>query len=353
MGVWGSIFGWKNLFRWDVLGAIVPGIFLAVGVGMLTVDWFPGNLLIAQVSLTIAIVLFVTKAIGHAIESEGSRISRSLFAFFLSLVSIAIWWQAITSIQQHKTNPSGLLPSLAFFEKPWIEHISWMCIGMLILILLRWVALASVSISKRAKQEQVSAKGFLDFKLQAELAMSDLPRALEPITAISVQVGRAIQKQALEVKRAASMSTRRQIRVTKVAAMRLDKYSRGLNRKCSRLEQIGSSLQEGLLGWYTWAHNQEASRIALSQATPSLRRLCESITTAIKTTEAFIASLEATKGVSRDMNEALERHIQVVWRIRNANSNIASACLKALQIADGYELPVQPSLAEAERAAQI
>jgi hypothetical protein len=345
MGVWGSIFGWKTLFRWDVLGAIVPGIFLAVGVGMMTVDWFPRNLLIAQVSFTIAIVLFVIKAIGHAIESEGSRVSRILFAFFLPLVSITLWWQAITNIQQHKTSPSSLLPLLGFLENPWVGHISWMCLGMVVLILLKWVALALASIGKRAKHEQVSAKGFLDFKFQAETAIAGLSPALESITAISVQVGNAIDKQTRETKAAALMSTRNQIRVTKVGAMRLDKYSRRLNRKCFRLEQIGSSLQEGLLGWYTWAFKQEASRIALSQATPSLRTLCESMAKAIQSTEIFIATLEASKGVSRDMNDALERHIQVLGRIRNANSNIASACLSALQIADANALPEQPSLA--------
>ena len=122
MGVWGSIFGWKTLFRWDVLGTIVPGIFLAVGVGMLTVDWFPHNLLIAQVSFTIALTLLVIKVVGHAIESEGPRVSRGISALFLSLVFITIWWQSTSSIQRHKTRPINLLPLIRFSENPWVAH---------------------------------------------------------------------------------------------------------------------------------------------------------------------------------------------------------------------------------------
>jgi hypothetical protein len=131
-------------------------------------------------------------------------------------------------------------------------------------------------------------------------------------------------------------------RTTRVGALRLDKYSRRLDRKCSRLEQIGSSLQEGLLGWYIWAHKQEASRIALSQATPSLRSLCQSIRSEIQGTDNYIATFEAMKGVSRDMNGALERHIQVLRRIRNANSNILIACTGALNIADSALSSEQP-----------
>jgi hypothetical protein len=95
MSVWGSVFGWKTLFRWDVLGAVIPGIFLAVGIGILTVDWFPHNLLISQVSLTIAALISVVKFFGQAIESEGGKLSRTAFALTLSAIAILFWWLAL------------------------------------------------------------------------------------------------------------------------------------------------------------------------------------------------------------------------------------------------------------------
>lgn len=102
MGVWRSIFGWKALFRWDALGAIVPGIFVAVGVGVMSVDWFPYHLLIAQIFFAIGALLCVIKFIGHAIESEGTRTSRWLFAIILSSIAIALTVWVDYSIQIHK-----------------------------------------------------------------------------------------------------------------------------------------------------------------------------------------------------------------------------------------------------------
>ena len=256
--------------------------------------------------------LFLIKVVGHAVESEDSHLSRSIFACSISLISLGSWFLVIRSIQRHKTNPSNFSPLMSFLGRSWVEHILWMCLGMLILILTQWGIFAASSISNRSKQKQLSEKGFLDFKLQAETAMADISPAINPITAITSQVGDAMARLAQKVSAVTAKSTGNQLRVTKSGAVKLDKYSRRLDSKCLRLEQIGSSLQEGLLGWYTWAHKQEASRIALSEATPSLRRLCQSMTLGIQGTDSYIATLKTMKGVSRDMNAALERHIQVI-----------------------------------------
>ena len=62
---WRSIFGWETFLRWDVLAAIVLGVFLATGFAMLGVDWFPHNLLISQVGFSVAVLLTVIKTIGQ------------------------------------------------------------------------------------------------------------------------------------------------------------------------------------------------------------------------------------------------------------------------------------------------
>ncbi len=89
MGVWRSIFGWKALFRWDALGAIVPGIFVAVGVGVMSVDWFPYHLLIAQIFFAIGALLCVIKFIGigimrfcQATARCGLRVEGSIYDTF-------------------------------------------------------------------------------------------------------------------------------------------------------------------------------------------------------------------------------------------------------------------------------
>ena len=102
-GIWASIFGWKALFRWDVLGAIVPGIFVAVGFAMLTLDWFPGNLLLGQVCFAVAGLLCVIKTVGHAIEHKGGVFGRVIFAVMLSAIFIGIDSYFVWAVQKHKT----------------------------------------------------------------------------------------------------------------------------------------------------------------------------------------------------------------------------------------------------------
>jgi hypothetical protein len=103
MGIWRSIFGWRALFRWDALGAVVPGIFLAGGLGVLGLDWFPHHLLISQLCLGIATFLCIVKIVGHAVESTDTLKARLIFGILLTILAawIGIW--VILVIQKHKS----------------------------------------------------------------------------------------------------------------------------------------------------------------------------------------------------------------------------------------------------------
>jgi hypothetical protein len=108
MGVWRAIFGWQTLLRWDVLGALVPGIFFAVGLAMLGLDWWPHNLFISQVAFTVAGSLGVLKTVAHAIETQGSKVSRFVFVVVVSFVLIASMVWADIVIQKHKSKSSRM-----------------------------------------------------------------------------------------------------------------------------------------------------------------------------------------------------------------------------------------------------
>jgi hypothetical protein len=103
MGVWRGVFGWNALFSWTVLGVIVPGILIGCGFALLAIDWFPHNLLIAQICVSISAVLLIVKIIGHAIVSEGSKGQRAAFAVVLCCVAIAIAMSIDWIVQKHKT----------------------------------------------------------------------------------------------------------------------------------------------------------------------------------------------------------------------------------------------------------
>jgi len=99
--LWG-IFGWRGFFRWDVLGAIIPGVFIAVGLGLLSVDWFPNNLLISQLCLSVAGLLCTAKLIGQAVESSATVRSRVFFAIVVSSMVIGLTFFADLTIEHHK-----------------------------------------------------------------------------------------------------------------------------------------------------------------------------------------------------------------------------------------------------------
>ncbi len=102
VGLWRGLFGWDTLFRWDVLGALVPGVFIAVGLGLLGIDWFPDNLMISQVCFSVAALMVITKTIGHAHTNNGSVISKVIFCVVLCGITLVIALFTVLAIQSHK-----------------------------------------------------------------------------------------------------------------------------------------------------------------------------------------------------------------------------------------------------------
>jgi hypothetical protein len=101
--LWRGVFGWEHLFRWDVLGSLVPGVFLAVGVGMLGVEWFPNNLLISQICFSIGCLMVIAKTVGQARSARNSSLlSRLVFGVVVCGVALTITVTAIWSIESHK-----------------------------------------------------------------------------------------------------------------------------------------------------------------------------------------------------------------------------------------------------------
>ena len=105
--LWTSIFGWDAFFRWDVLGAMVPGVFLACGVGLMSIEWFPNNLLVSQVCFVICGVLCVIKTIGHAWKHPNSTLRHKVvFCLLICSPLVILDYWVISVIQSHK-NKSG------------------------------------------------------------------------------------------------------------------------------------------------------------------------------------------------------------------------------------------------------
>lgn len=340
MGIWRSAFGIKTIFRWDVFGVLIPSVLLAAGFGVLGVDWFPHNLLISQASFTIAALLILVKTVLFANEEEASNRQRISFAALIGLPTCAIWWLLVTNIERHKTHPESLAFVLLYLHFPWVHDAYWMVVGVITFLLIQKGVMLRVSQLEMRPRHLDAARGLLDWKLQAENAMADLGPAILPITALTKKVGATIERQTSEIQQALSQSTEKQLRVTKNGARRLDALSTRMQTKCLRLETIGHDLQEGLIGWSTWVNGRNNPGDSFATSVPNLPDLCPTISHAIAGTEQFIETLEKSKGISRDMNEALDRHIAVMRRVVAASKNILDACLKALGTGESDGLSV-------------
>lgn len=97
-----EIFSHKTVFGWSVIGVIVPGVFVAFGGIVLTVDWFPHNLSFAQILFFVAASFVVTKIVLMLIEYEDSLWSKIAFGAVTCGVIIGVTGYAIWQIQIHK-----------------------------------------------------------------------------------------------------------------------------------------------------------------------------------------------------------------------------------------------------------
>jgi hypothetical protein len=219
----------------------------------------------------------------------------------------------------------------------WVGRAFWLFTGAFMMIFFLVLVVALKAVRDRSIVSQQAKNGFLDYKLQAENAIISLPAALAPITAITFNVGKMIEAQTRQVQAAAQKPTVVQLRVVKRTATKLDVYSRQIHSRCSLLEGTGARLEEGMLGWFAWIKSQNELKPQLIQVIPTLQVLGSTVASTILKINDYIRSMEANKGISRDMNIALEAHIQAVTRVRDASIAIQQSCMSALRFIDAQE----------------
>jgi hypothetical protein len=110
----------------------------------------------------------------------------------------------------------------------WIEgpHGRWFdkLLGAVHALIALFIFLGNAAVLKVVQGRTAKdAKGFLDYKLDAENAMRTLPSMLDKLTKIMNQVSPAMSKHTEALIRA--KSTAEQLRVSEAAASSLDKYS--------------------------------------------------------------------------------------------------------------------------------
>lgn len=57
----------------------------------------------------------------------------------------------------------------------------------------------------------------------------------------------------------------------------------------------------------------------------------------VSSTDLYLTAVEATRGVSRDMNDAVNAHLLCIKRIRDVNEKIRKSCSDGLRILEAIE----------------
>jgi len=151
---------------------------------------------------------------------------------------------------------------LKVLAEPGVRYVLCIVFGMLFLELSRRIARWLTIVRKRKTGGRTGAKGFLDYKMQAEEGMHRLSPKVNEITNIITKVGISLEGYAKTVQRASTSAARIQLKKVRQAANMLDGYSRQLDKQCDDLEQIGDSLTEGMYEWLKWISTQPNRWIA-------------------------------------------------------------------------------------------
>jgi hypothetical protein len=181
---------------------------------------------------------------------------------------------------------------------------------------------------KNRKKVYAQTKGFLDYKLEAETAMSALPSILGKLTVVTSKVGPAMDGHTREL--ANALTTERQIGVSKRAAHTLDRSTKGFDKVLIDYEATGATLVEGLDGWSIWL-GKTSNKTALVPFIGALREFIPVINTSTQQIEQYISIMNNGKGASSVLNAGVDRHVRSLSRVLEVNVRIRDMCIETLR----------------------
>ena len=242
-----------------------------------------------------------------------------------------------------QTASAGLYQFRAFCGRPMVSKLFWVILGATFLRVVQLLASRVRASNSRRARDSKAAKGFLDYKLQAENAVTALPGVFDSLTRINATVVSMIERKTRSMQAAVSRSTGVQIRIVATAARKLDHYSRKMEAGCRELESLGVALHEGMSGWLGWMRGQSEAANVAAPLVAVLEAASESIGQTIRNIGTYIRILTANKGVSAEMNSALDRHIKVSETVRAASARILADCEDGLRTLRQAGVPSRPN----------
>ncbi len=165
---------------------------------------------------------------------------------------------------------------------------------------------------RRSAKFASSEKGFLDHQLNLTQAIKEFQKVLNEIGAEIGRSGTAAGKIGKKFALAGN-NARFAHRAASVGAARLDKHAIRMERALTKFEGTVSLMIEstaGFLGWIT--PTTEAEKQPLIETRSSLVSLIELTQNSVSTTETYRNGLLKVKGISQEMNSAINRQVSVI-----------------------------------------
>jgi hypothetical protein len=250
-------------------------------------------------------------------------------------VSLVIALAAFGLLNYWAGNPVGRYGSAVWVwwngpHRRWFDRFS----GALYLLVILVVLMLALGVILRLRQRPINQapKGFLEYKLDAEVALSKMPAILAGLTAIMTEVGPSMEQHSEAL--AKGTTTAQHLKVSREASSSLDKYSSRLSRASVKYIRVGETFCTGLTGWSSWIEATRPSGLDPAFHAAMIE-FGKTLHTSTEQMRGYVVSIGHMKGISRTLDAAAERHISALNPILGMTLRIKAACANSLRILEG------------------
>ena len=308
-------------------------IAAAIAVVLFLINKTPTSTIICLLALTVLLMHPVTQ-----VPWIRNKRKRQFFAIVVLIAFIIFFGFHVWPTQDNdRQNRLGALikESEAVISRisknMWIRRCTWIAVGFSLSWLFGRVKRV-LSFYRRLGGSRLKAKGFLDYKLQAEEGMRAFSPVLGRITKITTATGNYFVTASIQLQKLTSSPARVQLQYVEKVARKLYKLSKELDDESIRLKEISDSSIEGINGWMKWMSFQKNKEAAAQNLRSPIDRFVQTMSITVPLLDQFMITVDSMHGVSQALNHAVDAQLASVKRVRDITESLRASCAESLRI---------------------
>jgi uncharacterized protein YoxC len=252
-----------------------------------------------------------------------------------ALLVVALWYlgKAAWPLESSASQPHFINTFRHWLYGPhgrWFDKVIGAVYALAFIFVLLFLAALAHAVRK---QKPKVGKGFLDYKLQAEIAIMAMPPILVRLNVLADEVNQSVDSLTAAFNRSAG-STAKALDASKASASSLDRYSSQMRRVHAQFGREGRLFAEGLRGWFAWIQKMQPPKSDMVPFADMLRGVKQSLDGAIEHLGGAIIAMSNAKGAFSVLDAALDRQIEVRKMILETCTEISQGCATALTVCD-------------------